>query len=681
MPRIPGYERQVSAGGAEVLNLPRYDARDFGGQVGVGLQQVGAAFGDRAARIEEASENAARMDAARRYAEAEAAANKARAARRQTAAADGTGHLDAVLQDVDGITANALEGVTNPRARAALETQFLQLRSRLDLDEDGYATGLRSVKTATDAQSAIDIEANTLYTSGTPEQLGEALGRWDTNLGSMQLAPDEKGKLERYAKSRLSRSLIEGMAERDPYQARELLRSGSLNAFIDADNMTAIGNRIDAEVRGREAARRAQAVAARQEARAAATLRLAAEREQRDRETEWADGIVAAAKEGVPIPVQVMGQAAAVYGRHGNPGKAISAEVIGTRNAVNLQFGNKSPVLLQREEQRLSAEIAQAGAKADPALIAARDQLRIVRKTQQENAKTDLLGWEARYGTPIPDLDGSNPATFAERGRIARDAARRYGVQPQVLTSTEADAYAERLTSGSAQQKLQVARELALFGPMASAAAKQVAALDPVAGWAVGLAGQGRFAAAQDLFLGADVVKGNPNIAPTAAVDARFAGTVGEAFRYMPPSALSTLKAAATSIYAARWSREGGANWRPEAFDAGVRMALGGTKGSDGIERGGLGEWRGAPVALPAGVSQTDFERSMALLSNEKLKASGTLRPVGDRGQDIPAEAVRRGELLPVGDGLYYVQMPGASAPLNAANGKPFVLRIGRPDR
>jgi hypothetical protein len=44
-------------------------------------------------------------------------------------------------------------------------------------------------------------------------------------------------------------------------------------------------------------------------------------------------------------------------------------------------------------------------------------------------------------------------------------------------------------------------------------------------------------------------------------------------------------------------------------------------------------------------------------------------------------ETLRRGELFSAGDGLYYVQLPGASAPLNAANGKPFVLRIGRPER
>jgi hypothetical protein len=664
------------------MDLPRVDANAFGAQVGTGLMRLGQALGARAEEQQRESRNQQRMAQLTRWVELRAETAKDRQDARANVAPDAADHQKKVLERFDARASAFMGGISDPELQAEYQARIAEARADLDLDEGAYVVGVRADKAARDADTAISTAANELYNIGTERGLQQQLTLFDQTFAAIpELNVEQRAKLTGYARNRLTRSYIEGLAERDPYAARDVLRSGKLNAFIDADNMTAIGNRVDAEIRGREAAQKAAAAAARQEARAAATLQLAAAREQRDQEIEWADGIVAVAEKNVPIPMQVMKQAAAVYARHGNPGKAISAEVIGTRNAVNLQFGNKNPVLLQREEQRLSAEIAQAGAKADPALIAARDQLRILRKTQRENAATDLLGWEARYGATIPDLDGSNPESFAERGRIARDAARRYGVPPQVLTSTEADAYAERLTNGTAQQKLQMARELSLFGAMASAAAKQVAARDPVAGWAVGLAGQGRFAAAQDLFAGADVVKGNPKIAPTANVDARFADTVGGAFRYMPPAALNTLKAAATNIYAARWGREGGSEWRPEAFDAGVRMALGGVKGSDGIERGGLGEWRGSPVALPAGVSQADFERSMALLSTEKLKASGVLRPVGDRGQDIPAETVRRGELLPVGDGLYYVQLPGASAPLNAANGKPFVLRIGRPER
>jgi hypothetical protein len=677
MARIPTYRSQVAAEVGTRLDLPRVDASHFGGQVGHGLQRMGQAIAAREEKEQRESENAQRLAKLNDFVGLRTATAADRQEARRNMAPDGAEHREGLLKRFDERAAAFMGGVTSPKLQAEYQARVAELRADLDLDEGAYVVGVQAHKAASDFDTAVSTAANDLAIAGSERGLAQSVALFRENLAAIpQLNAEQKSKLEKLATNRLSRSFIEGLAERDPYKAREILRSGKLNSLIDADNMTGITNRVDSEIRGREAQARAEEAARRAEARAAAAAAREAERDRREAARDYVGGISAALSAGVPVPMDTVRQAARMAGSLGNPGQSVAIAVLGTKAAVNQQFGRMSPVELQFNEQALSAQIAKDGANADPTAIAARDQLRDLRQAQRKAASEDLLGWEAQYGQQIPTLDGNDPDSFRRRGAIATSAARRYGVKPSPLTSTEADAFTLQLTTGTPQQKMVAVSQLSQFGPYTKDAARQVAAKDPVAGWAIGLAGQGRLAATQDLFQGADYLKAQPKLAPKDKVDERFTALIGPAFRFMP-GASGPAKAAATQIYAARWGRSGGADWRAPAFDAGVRMALGAVRGADGVERGGLGEWRGVPVVLGAGVSQEDFDGSMARLTDERLKAAAGLRPVDDRGRDVSAETIRGGALYSAGDGRYYVVLPGASTPLRRPDGKLFALRIG----
>jgi hypothetical protein len=681
MARIPIYQRQTSAAVGTQLDLPRASAEAFGGGFGASLERAGGQMRQREMRAEreaqEAADNSAMTEAALAVERAQADINKRALAARESAGADGSGHAEAVLTYLDERSGEVLGAISNPRARQWAELRLTSLRGDVDVREAGWAAGLRAAKTAGDYSMARDVAANGLFTAPDRRQLDTTVAQHEQLVDGLALPADVKAKLKAENRAQFAESYAQGLAERDPYALRGEIDGGSLNALLNPDAIATLRNRADGEIRGREAQVRAEQAQRRAEARAAEAAAREAARAQRAADKDWADGIVAASREGVPIPMDVMRRAASVYARQGNPGAALTAATIGTRNAVNTQYGRMSPVELQRAEQQLSTEIAKAGASADPTMIAARDQLRTLRARQHDVTRTDLLGWAAQQGTSIPDLDPANPDSFRQRGDIARNAARTYRAPVQPLRSTEVDAFAETFATGSAQQKMQAARTLSLFGRDATAAAAQVAKKDQLAGWAIGLSSQGRFAAAQDLFNGADYLRSTPKLAPKDKVDERWAGLVGDMFRFWP-AAGQAAKAAATNIYAARWGRDGGTDWRHQAFDAGTDMAFGGIVGADGVKRGGLGEWAGAPLPLPSGVSQEQFDRTLMNLTDGQLRSVAGLRPVGERGQDISAEAVKRGRLYPAGDGHYYVVLPGATNPLRRPDGQLFALRVGQ---
>ncbi|MFA5580503.1 MAG: hypothetical protein WDA25_00960 [Paracoccaceae bacterium] len=670
MARIPIYQSRIDPRVGTSLDLPRAGAESFGGGFGQSLERLGAGMTARDERRrradEEAQENAALTAAARSVEEVNAASDKARAEARANAAADGAGHAEAVLEDFDQRQNAVLAGITNEKARNWAERQFIRRRGDLDVQESAWATGLRATAVVGDYAQSRDIAANGLFTAPDRRSLDSAMEAHGELIDGLRIPADAKAKLKTETRQIFGASYARGLAERDPHALRAEIDSGALNDVLAPDAIATLRNRADTEIRSIETARRV-------EARAAESARREAEREVRATMRENLGGIMAALQAGVPVPMETVTAAASMAAQLGNQGQAVTIATLGTKAAVNRSFGQMSPIELQREEQALSARIAKAGANASPTDIAARDQLRTLRAEQKKGASGDLLGWEARYGAEIPALDPADPATFQQRGEIARSAARKYNVPVQPLTSTEADAYAERLSSGTPAQKAAVARELAAFGRDARAAASQIAERDPLAGHAVGLAAMGRIGTATELFAGAEFLRGTPKIAPKMGVDERFEQLIGGALRFMPKGR-ETIKEAATNIYAARWGKSGGTEWRAPAFDAGVRMALGAITGADGIERGGLGNWRGEPVVLPRGVSQDEFEQQIAGLTDEGLRSAPEARPVDDRGNDVPASRIRSAQLFSEGDGIYLVQLRGASAPLRAANGDLFRL-------
>lgn len=681
MARLPIYRSLTDPRQGASIDLPRASEEAFGAGFGASLQRAGGLIEQRgrrmAAEAEEKADNAAMTEAARLFEEANAATIKGLQDLRDGAPEDGAGHVDRALADLDKRRDDVLGRLQgNEKARSWAERGFIRLRGDVEVKEAGFAAGLRANKVVSDYSSARDLAANGLFTNPDRAGLDATISAHDEVVDGLTVSAEVKAKLKAENRALMAEQYARGLAERDPYRLRAEIDSGAMNALLKPDQLAEMRNRADTEVRGREAQARMEEAARRQAIAAARAAAQQAERDRRDAARDYVDGIYVAAQAGVPVPMATMAEAARISAQLGNPGKSVAITTLGVRNEVNVRYGNMSPVLLQQEEQRLSAAIAKAGPNADPAMIAARDQLRTLRAAQRDGTRTDLLGWEARYGAEIPALDPADPASFQRRAQTAKAAGRRYGVRPQPLTSTEADAYARLFAEGSPAQKAAAARELALFGPLARDAAVQVGSRSsPTMAFGIALAAQGNSVAAGDLFAGAEYLKAKPDLAPKDEVDARFIDTMGDAFRYMP-DAVPHVKAAATAIYAARWGREGGTEWRGKAWDAGLRMALGAVRGSDGRDRGGIGSWNGEPVVLPVGVTQEAFENGIAAITDESLKRRPTMRPVGARGEDISADAIRRGKLYAAGADAYYVVLDGATAPLRRADGDLFRLYV-----
>lgn len=659
MPRFQLYERQVSASTGATIDLPRVDARAFGGQIGEALEGAGQALNRRAAIAEQEAEDSDRLLAARALAETRGAALKFRQAAREEAPEDGAGHREKVLSEFDRLQALAVAKVQSPKVRQQLETQMVTLRADIDLDEDGYVTGLKAAKVAGDAQAGIEATANTLYTDGTPDMLMNDITLWREAIGGLSVPPEVKTKLTRYAENRLARSLVEGLAERDPFAAKALLKSGVLNDVIDADNMTGIGNRVDAEIRGRQAQARMEALQRRAAAQAAAAE---AQRAQRD--------AISAAMEngrdlrdllvrgGYASPEDVGAAARTMASLPGGRALARDLALLGVEAQTTAALRGASPQQVAAARLELDAKIAARGGRPDMATTAQRNALDRYERQLSADLKADPLARAAREGVvQLAPLNPNEPATFQARARQARQIADRYNVPLPMLDDAEVANYGRVLTSGTAQDREAVLKSLQQFGPTGAAAAlRQLTDVAPVAAHAgrlLSTPGGARVSSA--VLRGAEALKANPKLVPETAMRDDVDAATRKALRFLPELQTTTADTA-RSWLAGRLS-ETGQDFKPDMRRKAANVVLGGRRHDDGVMRGGLGERNNVPVLLPGSMSQDEFDDaidgiSLARTPPEKLPMffSG-----GKPTRAVTPQDIRDGTLFALPNGRYAV--------------------------
>lgn len=676
MPKIPGYERQVSATAGATIDLPRADPRAFGGQIGAALEGAGQDLARRTLRAEAEAEDAERLKAQAAYAKTRAEALKFRQEARNAAAADGAGHREAVLADFDKRRELALGQVSNPRVRQQLETQFETFRSELDLDEDGYVAGLKATKVAGDTQAAIELDANSLYTDGRAETLAADVARWQQTIDALGVPAAVKVKLGAYARNRLSRSLVEGMAERDPYAARELLKSGALNAMIDADSMTAIGNRIDSEIRGREAQQRALEAQARAERRAAeAEARRAAREAQAAAEARIRDAADYMAAGGAIGPEDAA-SLAATAARLGNPGLARRVAMLGEKNQVQTVLRGATPREVQDTINAISAELAKGGPNA-PLLKAQLDAATDMKRAQDAGLRSDPLSYAASQGVvELPPLDLGQVGSASVRLMAANKVRARYGGPLTVLTDEEAAEYAARIHGGDANQKMAALRELRQFSPAGAAAAmRQIGKSRPVearAGALLSTAGGAR--TARLILDGMTVIRDDKMAAPKTDAYPVAREELGRALRFLP-ELQQQIPDAARAYYAGWKLSEGEGGFDDTHFRQSVNAVAGGVRGQDGVMRGGLGERQGHKVLLPDGMTEDKFNEVLDRATTASWPAAE--KPVWADGSPVTDAQLRRMRPFAIGGGRYVLAADADGAELvMRRDGRPFTVEL-----
>ena len=679
MARIPVYQSVTRPAQGATIDLPRASPEAFGAGIGESLERLGGTMQREAVRkrreAEEAADNAAMTDAAKQVELARADVQKQVQTARDGAAADGAGHVDGLLAFADQRTGKVLDGITNSRARAWAERQFIALRGDVDVRESGWAAAMRAGKVAGDYGEARDLRANSLFTMPDRADLDRAVTEHDEIVDGLALPADVKAKLKTENRHQFSESYARGLAERDPYALRKQIDDGNLNGLLAPDALAGLRNRADSEIRGREAAARQEAAQQRAEAAAAERERKAAAREHAAAVKDVARDVQAGLAAGVAYsPAEIAQVAGAVARLPGGQALGRNIALLGEQNATAIALRGASPVQVQNSINHLTAELTKGGSDA-PVLQARLRAAQAAQTAQKSGLAADPLSYATSQGVvALQPLDLSSGAAARVRLDAAKRVQARYGGQLTVLTDEEAADYQARLGSGDANQRMAALRELRMLGGAGSAAAmRQIGKGRPVEARAGQLmATPAGVSTAGVVLKGLDRLHANPKAAPSAARAQELAPDVlGNALQFLPDirnSIPETARAYLAGI--------GGDDHDERGLKAAMgRAAAGGWRGTDGISRGGIGERRGHKVLLPDTASEDGFNDALDRLTGATLPPPQ--RPVWANGKPVDDAALRSAYPFAVGDGRYVLAVdPEGKRLIMRADGTRFTVTV-----
>ena len=675
MPRIPIFERQVSASAGSEINLPRVNADDFGAGIGRVLEGRGndmqaAEAAQKRAELE-AEKNAAMTAAALAQAQAEAVTAEEIATARQEAESDGASHVARVTSRLDAVQATVLENVTHPAARAWVEQQMVRLRVKATIDEGGYAAGLRADKVTRDFAAGRDIAANNLFVTPNIDDLQATLTAQAQVVDTLALPADAKAKLTDETRKRLTRSYAEGLAERDPYALREQLDSGVLNEVLAPEDLTRLRGKADSEVRGLEAAERAEQNRRKAEANAAKREAAAVARDQASLIREQVRSTADYLRDGGTISSAELQDVTRAAASAGDPALARTVARLGIQAVTNTELRGSTPLQVEETVQRLQAKVNAAGDKARAEDLIALDATRDFQSTAQQRLRTDPIGWAAEQGVvTLAPLDASQPDSYAARVRAVDTARARFGGSVSPLTPAEVEALSSQLDKGTPDQKLQVLSQLGGLGKYRGQAMQQLAGDNPTYGHVGRLIGAvGGAGTARDALEGMELAKKTPKLfeGNTKSV------VLGEAAAVLGrlPDVLRALPGVSDGIFAARRSRAGLTEWDEDGYRRALNAGLGAYQDRSGVMRGGLGEWNGTAVLLPDSVSQDEFEDGM-----EAATIAPDAAPRDRRGKPLTMDDLRGQTIVTLGAGVYGFSEDGGRSLIARPDGEAFRLFV-----
>ena len=580
MPVEQGYQPQVAPGGT--TPLPMVSAETQGAGLGRAIESLGGTLGkislekyrverklnaDNEAAELSAQQSAARLEDAKIIADGRASWKP--------------GHADAVAARMTE-RRKALETapIVEDDTRRTMLARFDDYATSVNLGEYEFETvknGGMVVQHHVDANVA---SFNTIRTADDATVFSREMKARLAEIEDAKGIPDDvKEKLGREYEQGAFGAQIDGMLDKGQgRQALALIDSGALNEQL--------GNQLDHYRSAAEIEiRRADAVAAQQNA--------AAEKALRDQ--------VATAKTlnsaGAVQDDRMLGKLAQQLESVGDNSGATELRLIMKTNGMAKVAGAMTPI--QRD-----ARIGQLAAIAKPSADQAVElkYLRDVKGSLDSQYNGDRAGFFARNGNPPPEINPSDPATFAARRQWAASTG------APVLTNNEAAQLAE-VAAKSPKDRLAVANQLSMFGGIdAVTAARRVSPSDPMLARLVVLRPGDRAAA----LAGQDARKANPALIDgTAGTTARenFMTRIGGATGLLSQSEVGATFEVARNLYADWAAKNGGQGFDEKTFGSFIHRALGGTKRPGSAEwQGGVGTWGRKQVLLPQGATQTEFD-------------------------------------------------------------------------
>lgn len=679
MPAIPIYQRQTRPSGAAMLG--EANANAFGAQIGGAISQLGRSIeevedhNDRVdaaieAKRQQRADEDAQADAAVRLARANATIAKATAQARIDAPAGAAGHAEAALKIADETFAAEGANITNRKAAMWWRTHTADIRGKLDVDEAAFEAGARANKLAVDVGATIDLESNTLFTNPDPKAFPVTLKRVLSTIDGLTIPADKKEELASAARDQMGLSFVRGLAQKDPYAARQLIQSGQLNDIVGKDKLPALNERIDGEIRSAEAEVRRQQAEARREAR-----------EQREEIGDRVEDNIAYLESGGQMDAATVQDTIETARRIGRPELARRAERLGVASVVTTQFRGAAPAELQDHIHELDKRINAAGDKASPALLAEREASVKLLGNMQTALKEDPLSWASRAGSAKLDpIDWNNPASMRARVAPATATARRYGTPIQFFTDEEKAALTATLATAKPEQKLAIARTITRGFGASSGEALKTLGLNGTFTHAAGLASYGgqHSDVARRIFVGQETAKTSALVPQGDRVNALARAELGRSLAYQPQT-MQNAVAAANALYVERATRRGIKSrdeFDEDLWKQGLNEALGGLGGSGGLYTPGTAGVRGyvrsnkPQVVLPVGMTPARFDDLIYNISAAEVKAAGGGKaPTDSQGRPLALSSFRGASLFSKGDGKYLVSLD--------ANGTQFLRGSG----
>ena len=611
--------------------LPTVGADAFGAAAGRGLQQLGATL----EQLRDNEDNAAAGEALAQY---RTRATLDVQAYRDNANAGGEAHGQIVRNYTETNGATLLDGITNPRVRQRVRMELAQFNESINTREELWEGVQRVKKLGEDHVAAVGVATAGIASAGSVDEITALMA---TTLDSMHaqidaytgLSDDQKTALKRETDAQVQGAALAATTRLSPDLAKALIERGGYPA-LDGKTIEHGQREIGVEQRRREV-----------EVRRAEAERVAAQKEDEQ-------ALLTQVGNGVAVNPQALAGAATQAEARGDKSRASELRAAAHGNDEVRAYREAAPGQIT---QRLGEIEQEKGWQENPDLVA--------RHRALTKLRDDVRNAEPAY----PPMDLADPASIAERVKQADRFAAERGRAAQYLTRDEVTALAGQVQGGPAG-KAQAAEALSRFpGRAGLAAAKQVAPADDVFAYSIGLRPEYRTIA----YKGEVARQANTALVPDKSSKQVFDAYVGDALRAMAPEAQVAALELARNIAAEETRRTGWPAATPEVMRRAIDWALGRHGG-----RGGMGEWRGAKIVLPSGMTQADFETALSV-PGDKLRAASNGNP---RWADGSAVATRdlRTRTVPemVADGVYRFRSAGGRYVM--AGGVPWTVDLRR---
>lgn len=510
----------------------------------------------------------------------------------------------------------------------------------------------RSALSSPDPQDSMRlIEASTLA-------LEAAVAKGD--ISAVEAAEKRVEVTEGYAKGRLS--LFPDTKQVELLQASmKAEKTGSFIDFLPLDKRKDLLDSAKIRVRTEERAARAE-------------QRLALQAD-----IDEAQETLRLVNDGVPLPQEKLRSAQEVAKLAGKGALSYGLGVAMVKNRLSTEFKSAVPSEIQAQISGLDVKISKAGEAAKPEDVIARDHLVSLRDKAKTELNNDPLSWgAAALGMPVSPLDWDDPAALGQRLKSARTISKRAGVPLSPFTDEEKAELVTQMETGPAGQLSVLDKLRRLGGSGAVAAARQLAPDNEGFRIAAGLAtlpnaGIAR-STSRDAVIGADALKAQPDIFKQDVAQKQFGDIAAESMKLLPPEMRKGVYDAAKNIYAARLSRDGKNRWEPDGWPGAISSALGAYRDGQGVQRGGLGKWRGEAVILPYGWSQQEFDGALSRIDETAVTKAANGVPVWANGKPVPLRSLRGMKVVNDGEGTY--RLSDGNGYISRAGGGPFRIDI-----